>query len=262
MSETVEDVQAVDDGEPAITEADAQGDAPENGSLTDPEGELVSRPEGRCEAETTVGGVLYQCALEVLHEGDHRFQPAPNEQPDPVDSDKLMRQANDKLNRENERHWNRLQEIMGPDSEQLVPCELCFTLTPGFRWNAAPTEETANAVRVAIGLPDITNYAPSATERTCDDCRGLGKVRTGSTVPNKETITCDACAGKGYVPTRPRMNELDAAELAQNAPDNVVPIHDDGIVRDMFGTPSTDEDYGKMPNMRKRPTDYWATNRA
>lgn len=262
MSETVEDVQAVEDGEPPITEADAQDGANGAGSLTDPEGELVTRAEGRCEAETTVGGTLYRCALEVLHEGDHAFQPVEQEEAPAEDSEKRMRQATEKLDRESERHWNRIKEIMGADANALVPCELCFVKTPGFRWDAAPNEETSARVRVAIGLPDVSNYAPSATERTCDDCRGLGKVRTGSSVPGQETGKCDACNGKGYVATRPRMNFAEDARDEQG--EQMVPaaLHDDGVVRDMFGTPETDPDYGKMPNMRARPVDYWQTNRS
>jgi hypothetical protein len=261
VSETELDVEAEEDEDAEITEQDAEGDDPGYGTLQHAEGELVTHVEGRCEAETTVGGTLYRCGLDVLHEGDHAFTPVEDEAAPAEDSEKRMRQANDRLNRENERHWNRIQEIMGPDASALVPCELCFTLTPGFRWDSAPNEETAARVRVAIGLPDVSNFAPSATERACDDCRGLGKVRTGSTVPNRETITCDACAGKGYVNTRPRLNAAEGAPPEPDDPSNVVPFPDDGVERDMFGTPATDPDYGKMPNMRARPVDYWQTNR-
>lgn len=261
MSETVEDVEGVEDGEPEITEQDAQGDEDGAGSLTDPEGVLVTHAVGRCEAETTVGGTLYRCGLEVLHEGDHAFSPVDDEAPPPEDSEKRMRIAGEKLDREAERHWNRIVEIMGPDADGLVPCELCFVKTPGFRWDSAPLEETAARVRVAIGLPDVSNFAPSATERTCDDCRGLGKVRTGSMVPGQETGKCDACAGKGFVATRPRLNSAPDAPPEPDADGNVVPFPDDGVERDMFGTPATDPDYGKMPNMRARSVDYWQTNR-
>lgn len=262
MTDESGDVAVVEDGEPEITEADAQGDESGAGTLTHPEGELVERPEGRCEAETTVGGTLYRCALEVLHEGDHAFQPVDQEEAPAEDSEKRMRQAGEKLDRESERHWNRIKEIMGDDANALVPCELCFVKTPGFRWDAAPNEETAARVRVAIGLPDVSNYAPSATERMCDDCRGLGKVRTGSQVQSRETIKCDACNGKGYVESRPRQNTT-APELAElEEPGNGAAPLDDGIKRDMFGTPEGDPDYGKMPNMRARPVDYWQTNRA
>lgn len=166
------------------------------------------------------------------------------------------------LEKEAARHAARVEDLLGNDFPGLVQCELCWNLAPGFRWDRDPDDATKTAVRIAIGLPDVSNFAPSATERTCDDCRGLGKVRTGSTVPNRETIICDACAGKGYVATRPRLNEAAApAEGAQ--PEGAAPTFaDDGIERDMFGTPATDPDYGKMPNMRARPVDYWQTNRA
>jgi hypothetical protein len=261
VTEQAEDVAVVDDGEPPITEEDALGYTAAAGTLEHSEGELVSQVEGRCEAETTVGGTLYRCGLEVLHEGDHAFTPVEDEEPPADDSEKRMRQANDRLNRENERHWNRIVEIMGSDSTALVPCELCFPLTPGFRWDSAPNEETAAKVRVAIGLPDVSNFAPSATERTCDDCRGLGKVRTGSSVPGQETGKCDACAGKGFVATRPRMNTDTAAPAAPDDPSNGIAYLDDGVERDMFGTPKGDPDFNLMPNVRARPVDYWQTNR-
>lgn len=231
------------------------GDAP----AVDPEtGEILVR----CEAETTVGGSTFQCALPAQHEGDHAFQATTDAPPPPEDSAKKMREAGEKLDRESERHWNRIKEIMGDDADGLTPCELCFVKTPGFRWDAAPNEETTNRVRIAIGLPDVSNYAPSATERQCDDCRGLGKVRTGSTVTGEETASCDACKGKGYVSTRERLNTPVATPEQPVEANGTPAFPDDGIERDMFGTPSTDPDYGKMPNMRARPVDYWQTAQA
>jgi hypothetical protein len=173
-----------------------------------------------------------------------------------------VEKASRSLEKESARHAARVEDVMGPDFAALVPCELCWDLAPGFRWDREPDEATKAAVRIAIGLPDVSNFAPSATERTCDDCRGLGKVRTGSTVPNRETITCDACAGLGYVPTRPRLNGATAPPEQADAPDAPAAFPDDGIARDMFGTPSTDPDYGKMPNMRARPVDYWRSGQA
>jgi hypothetical protein len=262
MSETELDIEAEEDEDAEITEEDARGDDPELGTLQHPEGEPVTDEVGRCEASTITAGTLFQCGLQEGHTGEHSFSPSVDHEPPADDSEKRMRQANERLNRENERHWNRIQEIMGADAAGLVPCELCFVLTPGFRWDAAPNEETTNRVRIAIGMPDLSNLAPSATETQCNDCRGLGEVRTGSTVPGKEKIKCDACAGKGYVGTRPRLNLADDPQDGGPSGDNVVAFPDDGVERDMFGTPATDPDYGKMPNMRDRPVDYWATNRS
>jgi hypothetical protein len=173
-----------------------------------------------------------------------------------------VEKASKQLENEAGRHARRVEEIMGPDFGALTTCELCWPIAPGFRWDKAPDDDQIARVRVAIGLPDVSNFAPSATERQCDDCRGLGKVRTGSTVPGQETASCDACKGKGYVGTRPRQNGSEAPVEALQVENGVTPAIDDGIERDMFGTPATDPDFGKMPNMRQRPVDYWATNRA
>lgn len=260
-------VEVVDPETGEITEQDETEQAfnalPDDGAAT-PDGEQddpEQDTEGRCNVVTTVAGTIYQCALQEGHEGEHSFSPSSGEAPPAEDSEKRMRVAGEKLDREAERHWNRIVEIMGPDADGLTPCELCFVKTPGFRWDAAPNEETAAAVRIAIGLPDVSNYAPSATERICDDCRGLGKVRTGSMVANNETAKCDACNGKGYVASRPRMNQTPDAPIEQGEQNGAAVVEDDGIERDMFGTPATDPDFGKMPNMRARPVDYWQTNR-
>lgn len=173
-----------------------------------------------------------------------------------------VEKASKSLEKEAIRHGNRVEEIIGPDFTNLVACELCWNLAPGFRWDTAPTEDVSARVRIAIGLPDVSNYAPSSTEHTCDDCRGLGKVRTGSSVPNQETAKCDACAGKGYVGTRARVNTETGESFEDVTGDALAPTVDDGIERDMFGTPATDPDFGKMPNMRARPVDYWQTNRS
>jgi hypothetical protein len=217
---------------------------------------------GRCEAETTVGGTLYRCALEEGHEDDHSFQPLQEAAPAQDDSEKLMLKSMKSLEREAERHANRIREIVGPDANDLLMCPLCPPNFGGWRFDVAPSEDATRATRIAIGLPDMSNYAMSATERPCDDCRGLGKVRTGSVVPGRETTTCDACGGKGYVATRPRLNTSEDTAPAP-APVNGDAAHvEDGIKRDMFGTPEGDPDYNLMPAARARPIEYWQAQRA
>src|SRR4029077_18590181 len=111
------------------------------------------------------------------------------------------------------------------------------------------------------GQPDLSNFRPSANEAVCNDCGGLGKVRKGSPDPRYEAKKCCPAAGKGYLNTRPRQHE-EAEPPASDAAGNGQQIwHDDGTKRDMFGTPETDPDYGLMPNMRARPTDYWQAHR-
>jgi hypothetical protein len=243
------------------TEPTAPEPEPEPAPTPEPEPEPAPEPESRCEAETTVGGTLYRCALEAGHDDDHRFQPVDDSAPAADSGEDAIGKAIPRLEAEALRHAKRVREIMGEDADGLTVCELCLPVIPGYRWDGAPDQATTERVRVAIGMPALDNYRPSATEAVCDDCAGLGRVKTGSHVPQHETATCDGCKGKGYRETRPRLNELPAAPAAEQGPNGATSHADDGIERDMFGTPATDPDFGKMPNMRQRPVDYWQSNR-
>jgi hypothetical protein len=244
-----------------VTDPTVPEPAPEPEPTPEPEPEPAPDPEAQCEAETTVGGNLYRCALEAGHTDDHRFQTVEQPAPSADDGQSAVDKAIPKLENEAKRHAGRIREIMGEDAEGLVVCELCLPMIPGYRWDGAPDEATTQRVRVAIGMPALDNFRPSSTEAICDDCAGLGKVRTGSHVPQHETAVCDACKGKGFRGTRPRINEVPVEPAAEQGPNGATALPDDGIERDMFGTPITDPDYAKMPNMRQRPVDYWQTHR-
>jgi hypothetical protein len=231
-------------------------------------GEYDGEPEGRCEAETTVGGTLYRCALDSEHEGEHAFSA--------VDSDDELDEAGDgsapetpedvakaqaKLDNEAIRHANRLRQILGSDADGLVVCALCSPRLAGWRYDVAPSAEQDAAVRILLGLPDLSNLRPSPTEAVCDTCGGLGRVRTFALVPGEESKKCDPCNGKGWVTTRPRSNPDESAPPAEpGAPPVLEPVAD-GVERDMFGTPKGDPDYGLLPGLRARPTEYWQTHR-
>src|SRR5947207_1678894 len=47
-------------------------------------------------------------------------------------SERDMEKALASLDREAERHFNRIGEIMGEDRDGLVPCELCLPRIPGY----------------------------------------------------------------------------------------------------------------------------------
>jgi hypothetical protein len=222
-----------------------------------PEPDEETETEDRCKAETVAGGTRYRCSLQEGHEDEHRFQVyEETAEPEQVSAKDQRRNA-ERLAAEAERHAKRIREILGDDAESLVACELCSPIFGGWRFDVAPSEEQAIRVRQVLGLPDLSNYAMSATERLCDDCRGLGKVRTGSMVQGRESVTCDACAGKGYVPSRPRLNTEEPVAEPVEVENGTHAYIADGVKRDMFGTPEGDPDYGKLPNMRARPTDYW-----
>lgn len=159
-------------------------------------------------------------------------------------------------------YGKRVAKAMEEETFGFAPCPLCNDPFPGVRIPRLPSEEAILVIREVIGLPALENFAPSATERVCDDCRGLGKVRTGSSVQGRESATCDACAGYGYVSSRPRQNTGTPAAEPEPAANGAAVVHDDGIRRDMFGTPEGDPDFEKLPNARVRPVDYWASHRA
>lgn len=228
-----------------------------------PEPEREPEPEDtkRCDAETTMSGTLYRCALNEGHDDEHRFQVVEDAPPEPRSDDRDMGKRLKALDNEAERHAKRIREIIGEDADGLVQCELCAPNFGGWRFDTAPNEDVTRRVRVAIGMPDLANYRPSATERKCDDCGGLGRVLTGSSVAGRETAPCDPCSGAGFVPTRPRQHPDAAPPPPPEAVNGGAHYPDDGVKRDMFGTPEGDPDYEKLPGARQRPIEYWQQQR-
>lgn len=223
----------------------------------------------RCEASTVAGGQTYRCALQAEHDGDHAFAAVddtdtgePELSAQAAQTDKEKRKVREQLENEAARHLKRLGEILGPAVEGLHNCELCDPNFAGWRPDMAPREDVIARVRPVIGLPALDNLEPSSTSRRCEVCNGKGQVKTGSDDPRYEKEKCDPCNGKGYVRTRPLVNNPDEVEEPSENGQPPQARWDDDVIRDMFGTPITDEDYGKMPALRKRPIEYWQTHQA
>jgi len=106
------------------------------------------------------------------------------------------------LDREDERHFKRLNEILGADTANLLQCPMCSHFFAGYL--PPPTAlaippEKVQIMRAFLGMPDLSNIQDDPDIHRCDRCNGKGAVRTGSDVPGYETIQCDACKGKGWV---------------------------------------------------------------
>jgi hypothetical protein len=114
-------------------------------------------------------------------------------------SEKEMEASRKKLDNENTRHANRISEIVGEEANLLVPCELCNGFADGYRFPVTPPPEIIERVRVAIGLPDLSNFQQAKHARMCDDCAGLGVVLSGSQVAENAAIRCIGCNGSGYI---------------------------------------------------------------
>ena len=105
--------------------------------------------------------------------------------PDPEPTPELdMKKAAKAMERENERHAKRVEEIMGADFELVHPCPKCETFAAGFTFEA-PEDQ-----------PEMLH---GAQFERCTDCNGYGAVLTGSLADHGRIQTCLTCSGQGFV---------------------------------------------------------------
>lgn len=180
---------------------------------------------------------------------DEQEGEAPPEQLEPqaalseVDVDRAIA----KLEREATRHANRVSEIMGADAQELESCPLCAPAIPGFRFPVPVDDEQRAAVLVTLGVDPDPEYVAADDARACDYCKALGKVSTGSNVPEHRTKLCGHCGGTGWqmvsaTPTPPPTHEngkppLELAVVAGPA----------GPEPDAWGRPVGHKHYGLHP---------------
>ena len=128
----------------------------------------------------------------------------------------------DKLNRERERHYKRVQEIMEDHMRDLTPCELCWGFAPGYRFDPIPDDQRAG-VMLVLGMSEVGNYAEDTHSQVCADCRGFGVVATGSKVQGQEALTCLNCGGRGWMGDRAPSAGLAPPLSPMSEPDNGAP---------------------------------------
>jgi rubrerythrin len=131
-------------------------------------------------------------------------------------SEKEIEARFDKLRKEQERHAKRVGEILEEDAQQLLVCELCWPLAPGFRWPLIE-EEQRSAVLTAVGISPEPDLRQDKHSTVCPDCDGYGKVATGSKVEGHKSETCMACNAFGWVGPRKTMKSEVAAPAAPPA---------------------------------------------
>jgi hypothetical protein len=134
---------------------------------------------------------------------DEEEPETPAEEPAPPEpeglTEKQMEATRKKLDAENTRHRSRISDLIGEEALMLEPCPLCNGFADGYRFPVVPPDDVIEATRVAIGMPDLSNYQPAKNAHQCSDCAGLGVVLSGSLVPENAAITCKNCNGSGYV---------------------------------------------------------------
>lgn len=131
-------------------------------------------------------------------EGDET-PPAGEPQPAaPPDTESMLDEVTKGLERAAKNYGKRVADVLGEDWHGLIPCPLCSDPFPGLLTPAPPSEQTVQAVRPIIGLPDLSTYKEDRFARPCDRCNGLGKTLTGSKVPAYATMICNDCKGTGF----------------------------------------------------------------
>lgn len=164
-----------------------------------------------------------------------------------------------KTEKASQAHVRKLAGLLEPLGLSLAPCPLCPEVHVGFIDLADAgriPEEIVSVVQSFLGVQREADYLPSPTTRGCEACGGLGKVKSGSQVPNYATLTCAECKGTGFVPPPGSVSVAGTAE-------NVMPPdpHANGFTAptsdaDAWGSPRLldngleNPNYGKMPQYK------------
>jgi hypothetical protein len=171
----------------------------------------------------------------------------------PPKSEKEIERALKALDKEAQRHRDAVSRIMGDDALQLLPCELCETAIPGFRFPTQPDELTRQAVLAAIGMGAAGEYATDDEAAMCERCSGFGVLVTGSRVEAQRTRVCPDCGGNGWKLVVPNVGQVVAAPVLGAAPPAPAPAPVAPVLEgppppaDMYGRPFGHVNYGRMP---------------
>lgn len=142
------------------------------------ENELEETAAERLRELLQEGAELPQALEQVLAERDGAAPPPelppPAEEPDGAPSDKQLRD----LDRENDRHRDKVRTIMGGHVAGWEPCEKCDGL----------------ALQPPGPKPQTHEWFVA-----CPTCQGFGEVYTGSSREGQQSRDCPACGGRGYL---------------------------------------------------------------
>jgi hypothetical protein len=153
-------------------------------------------------------------------------------------------------------YGKRIAGLLDAHAPQLAECPLCLPNLRGYiDTNDAGRvpPEVANVVQMFLGLATEVTYQESQTHKPCSACGALGKVSTGSKVPDWATLTCPNCKGYGFTPPPGEpSNGHDPAATLGNAP----PVSDldaGSADTDPSGEPRILPDGRPNPNFGKWP---------
>lgn len=235
--ETEEPVEPVEDDE-----------TPEDEGSEDEDTE----PEGRCEADVTVGGNLYRCGLQAMHDGQHAFTSVDTGEmleEGAVPSEADMLSQNKKVAQSAKTYWESVHRNYGDDLGGFELCPCCVGYPPGliFPKAALPPEKQA-ALRALLGMPSLENYKRDNNYAPCATCDGLGTVLTGSKVPQQMTARCVDCNGTGFITHDLTRRPAQSPPVLAAVENGGEPVPDEPPAFDPWGREFGHPDYGRLPN--------------
>lgn len=158
-------------------------------------------PEPETDDGTEAGKIEPEPEPETPAEPGEPEPETPAEQPQGASPEQWEKRFKD-AEKARGRYMDAIARIFEEDVTQLEVCPLCVSNVLGFvlhdQAGQVPADVT-NATMRFLGMAREIEYPQSPDHRTCPTCEGLGKVTTGSRVPNRESETCRACEGYGYI---------------------------------------------------------------
>jgi hypothetical protein len=155
------------------------------------------------------------------------------------------------LEREAERHAKRVADVMGAELEQVKPCPLCHPAIPGFVAPVPPGSVDPmmrSLVLAALGDDPEPDYLTATDVERCGTCDGLGRLVTGSRVPDQRTKLCATCNGSGFAvkPYTPAPVATLPPPVFPGAAVDYLPVP--GGMVDSWGRPSGHPHWGLDPS--------------
>ena len=220
---------------------------PTVGELRHPEGVLVSEADPPPDADEPDPDTPEPDELQP------ELEPGRDESPEQVEA--RFRKSEQAY----KRFAKAVESALGPLANDLTPCPLCPPAHAGFvnvHDAGRLPAEVRDVVKLFLGEQTPADFPQSSAHKTCDVCAGLGKVRTGSRVPNNEAIMCPACKGCGYLP--PPGAYANGQGAATNVPELVTVGGGDKPPdeHDAWGSPRLldsgldNPNYGRMPQYK------------
>jgi hypothetical protein len=217
--------------------------------------ELAREEADRAEAEQDDAPTPPEAPLEGdLSEPEPEPEPEPGESagaPAPL-SEAQVEAIFKALEREAKTHAREVEKRAGVMFADLAPCPCCSVggPAPGYIFPVLPEPQQTlrrQGVLMALGGEPEDEYNEAPDRHRCEACAGLGKVLTGSKVPEQVTGICKPCGGMGFTADPAALvSVFPAAPPPPILPQPFTGAGTNGAL-DPWGRPSGHQHYGIAP---------------